>query len=117
MEQSQYLAQALQAMSQPNAAPQSPTFNPQGMANLAKQAQAFHAANPDGSFIGHQLMQAGRNVMGAPGRAVDGLANLAQLIPGVGGSQPFNAVTAVPQQQAPMQPNGPLTQMPQFPQF
>lgn len=117
MEQSQYLAQALHAMSQPAPAQQSSTLNSQGMANLAKQAQAYHAANPDGSFIGHQFMQAGRNVMGAPQNAMNGLANLAQMIPGVGGSQPFNPVSAVPQQQAPVQPNGPLAQMPQFPQF
>lgn len=112
-QRSQYLAQAL-AQTPTFATPDYSGPSPQGMLALAQKAKAFHAANPDGSFVGHQLMQAGRNLAAAPGNAMNGLARLAQSLPGMAKPQPFDAVSAVPQLQAQIQPNGPLITPPSY---
>jgi hypothetical protein len=116
MDSSPYLAQAIQSMSQTPAAPSGGGFaiSPDQARAFRAKADAFHAANPNGSFVGHQLMQAGRNVMNLPGQVGQGLYGLAQRLPGMGGSQPFQAVGAVPQLQAPVQPNGPMVAPPGY---
>ncbi|RAK51207.1 hypothetical protein [Phenylobacterium soli] len=97
MNQSQYLAQALNQSTQ-FATPTFDTPDPQTMKAFMDKAKAFHQANPDGSFIGHQFMQAGRNLMGAPQNAMTGFQKMMQGLPGMG----------APQAQTPFQPNGPM---------
>jgi len=55
-------------------------------ARLAQQAKAYSATDPGGSYLGHQLMQAGRNVVGLPGQIGGGLADLASRL-GIGAPQ------------------------------
>lgn len=78
-DQSQYLAQALQSMGQQ---PQAPTYqgpNLQQMQAIAQKKQAWEAANPGQSYMGHGLEQMGQNLMNAPGNLVQGAQNFAAL--------------------------------------
>jgi hypothetical protein len=59
-----------------------------GLAQLGKQAQAWQQANPGGNYLGHNLMQAGRNIMAIPGNVASGLQNLIQNVPGMGPQTP-----------------------------
>lgn len=84
MDRSPYLVQALQALSAaPQAAP-TPRLDPQQVATYARQARAWQTQNPGESYLGHNLMQAGRNVAAVPGQVGNGLGALAQML-GVGG--------------------------------
>lgn len=107
MATSQYLAQALQQMSQPMSVPQGQTMDPSQMAALAQKGDAYRQTNPDGSFIGHNIMQAGRNLMAAPGNAAAGLMRLSQALPGMNPAM---------QQAQPFRPNGPMIGPPILPQ-
>lgn len=73
-DQSQYLAQALAAM---QAQPQVSTGQPPNlvaMQHQAQQKQAWEAANPGQSYMGHNLSQMGQTAMGGP------LGDLAKLL-------------------------------------
>lgn len=88
-----YLVQALQQMQQ--GAPQAQ--QPQGMSlqqmqDIAQKRQAWEAANPGQSYMGHGLQQMGQNIMGAPGaiaaapgNAASSFGKLIQGLPGFGG--------------------------------
>lgn len=111
-DQSPYLVQALQQMGQQ---PQGLTYqgpNLQQMQAIAQKKQAWEAANPGQSYMGHGLEQMGQNLMNAPGNLVQGAQNLAGLpgqamtgfqkmiqgLPGMGGgqTQPGAAYPPVP---------------------
>lgn len=87
MDRSVYLAQALQGLSAPpSAAPAGPDLG--AMQAAAQRAQAFRAANPGQSYIGHNLGQLAANVkalpgtLGAvPGQVAGNLAGLAGQLP------------------------------------
>lgn len=81
MSQSQYLAQAIQSMSQPQGQPSTggPSMSPQQMMQMQQQRQAWEAANPGQSYFAHGLGQMGQNLMGAPGRVADAFGSLGQL--------------------------------------
>lgn len=74
MDGSPYLAQALQSLGQPAPGPTASPFDPIAMQRLRQTAQAYQAQDPGGSYLGHNLMQAGRNLMGAPDRLGDSLS-------------------------------------------
>lgn len=113
-DRSQYLAQALQGMSQPP-----PQQAPQGMSlqqmqDVAQKRKAFEAANPGQSYMAHgfqqmgqnianapgNLMQAGQNLAALPGQAASGFQKLVQGLPGLaGGGQP--SVPGAPPPQIP----------------
>lgn len=64
---SPYLAQAIQSMqAQPQA--QQPTIDPQLLAQQLKAGKAWKAENPGKSYVGHNLQQAGQNIMATPSR-------------------------------------------------
>jgi hypothetical protein len=86
MAASPYLAQALQSLSATQSPQPTPQLTPEQMAQFAQKAQAYQQANPGGNYLGHNLMQAGRNIMGLPGQVGGGLANLAQSF-GIGAPQ------------------------------
>lgn len=73
---SPYLAQALAALQQPVQQAPAPTVDMQTLANAVKQRQTWQAANPGGNYAAHGLMEAGRNVLAAPGNVVDNLGGL-----------------------------------------
>jgi hypothetical protein len=79
MDRSPYLAQALQAMQQAPQAPMQPSINPEQLAAVVKQRKAFQQANPGQSFMAHNLGQAGRNLMAAPGNVMSNLQQLPGL--------------------------------------
>jgi hypothetical protein len=83
MNRSPYLAQALQQLQQPPPAPQAVGPDLSALAALGKRAQAYRAANPGGNFVGHNLAQAGRNLVNAPSNAAHGLAEFARSLPGM----------------------------------
>lgn len=85
MDRSAYLAQALQSLGQaPQAASASPV-DPQALAGVLKQRKAYETANPGGSYLGHNLMQAGRGAMAAPQNAMGLLGNVAGPAGALGG--------------------------------
>lgn len=80
MERSQYLAQALAAMSaQPQAGMMQPDLGDTGQQSMA--AQAWKAANPGQSYLLHGLQQAGQNIMDLPQR-LGGLFSLGKAAGG-----------------------------------
>lgn len=80
MAQSQYLAQALQSMGAPAGSPQgTPQMSLQQMQQIAQQKQAWEAANPGQSYMGHGLQQMGQNLMNAPGNVMGAIQNLGQV--------------------------------------
>jgi hypothetical protein len=86
MDRSQYLVQALQALSQQPTGMGASTVDLGALKQQADTAQAFRAANPGKSPLMGGLRQAGQNLMGAPAR-VGGLFSLggaATKSPGVG---------------------------------
>lgn len=79
MAQSPYLVQALQSLGQVPEASQAPGMDPQALAGVLKQRKAYEAANPGSSYLGHNLMQTGRNLMAAPGNVMTNLRGLPGL--------------------------------------
>lgn len=71
MERSQYLAQALQAMSAAPAQTSSAGMSPAQMQAMAKQAKAWKAKHPGESYLGSRFTQAGRNLAAVPGQLMD----------------------------------------------
>lgn len=78
MQQSKYLAQALQAMGAGPAA-QSPSIDLAGIQKAAQEREQWANANPGQSYMKHNLGQAGDALMQAPGAAVQGLARLGSM--------------------------------------
>jgi hypothetical protein len=71
---SPYLSQALQSMQAAPAAQQA-AIDPAILAQQIKAGKSWKAENPGKSYLGHNLQQAGQNVMAAPSR-VAGLFDL-----------------------------------------
>lgn len=80
MDQSQYLAQALQGMQSAPAAASAPAAPSLAqMQQMAQQKQAWEAANPGQSYEAHSISQMGQNLAGAPGRVMDAVGGLGQV--------------------------------------
>lgn len=78
MQQSKYLAQALQAMGAGPAA-QSPSIDLASMQKAAQEREQWATANPGQSYMMHNLGQAGDALMQAPGAAMQGLSRLGSM--------------------------------------
>lgn len=107
MDRSAILAQALQSMGQQPAIQAPPPPDLAAIQRAGQAKQAWEAANPGQSYMGHNLQQMGQNVMDAPGKlmaapgnAMGGLADLAKRL-GVGGQA---APAMAPQPGAPLPP-------------
>lgn len=83
---SPYLVQALQGMSQPPPKPQQmPVPSADQLSKFFKDRDAWTTANPGQSYVGHNLAEAGRNLMAAPGNALAGLQNGVQALTSIPG--------------------------------
>lgn len=96
MDRSPYLAQALAAMGQaPQQAPQQQGIDPAMLAQVVQQRRAGQIdgqpVNQGAYNIGANLQQAGRNLMGAPGR----VAQAVQGVPGAIGQVPGNVIAGL----------------------
>jgi hypothetical protein len=85
--QSQYLAQALQAMGSDISAQAPQTADLVGMQKQAEAKKAWEAANPGKNYMAEGLKQLGQNIQGAPaaimaapGNAMGGLLSMGQAM-------------------------------------
>jgi hypothetical protein len=84
---SPYVLQAMQSLGQGMPPAQQPMMDPAMLAGAVKQRKAWQAQNPGGNYIAHNLMQAGRNVMGVPGQVLGGIQSFPGLF-GLGAKPP-----------------------------
>lgn len=95
MDRSQYLVQALQQLQGAPTAQAPQGMSLQQMQDVAQKRQAWEAANPGQSYMGHGLQQMGQNIMGAPGAMMQGARNLG-AIPGQAAGGLQNLIKGLP---------------------